>query len=145
MPSVFNLRMRGQDEVRANLRAAFDLIHESLREGDGEIADHIVERAKLNAPILTGDLRSEIQRGPVNWTLSKIICVVEDDVDYAYKMHELLSPHGEYAEFHLGPVSQQQPPTEEGGVGGRYITRVADTHASRYENLLAEKVKQVLS
>lgn len=102
-----------------------------------ESTEFLAERSKLNAPILSGDLRKGIKPTPVTEKRK----VVEGGVgigvtDYALRMHE-----GVYS---LGPISAAQPPTPEGGVGRKYTKRVVDFHNSRLLRELKKETDEIM-
>jgi len=97
------------------------------------IMPHVVERARLNAPILEGDLRRSIQYAkPRILASGTIVTGVGSDLPYALRWHE--------EPFNLGPISRLQPAALEGGIGTKYITRVLNYHHSRYRESLREAV-----
>jgi len=55
---------------------------------------------------------------------------IADNVEYARFMHE--------GTYNLGPISSQQPPTPEGGVGNRYISRCVMFHLDKYKKAFSE-------
>jgi len=60
--------------------------------------------------------------------------------DYAYLMHEFQTPAAA-AQFGLGPYTREEPPTPEGGPGGRYLNRVFLYHWPGYEKVLGRFVE----
>ncbi len=126
-------------------------VHRALTSPSGypsevvsSISQHIAGRATLNAPIKTGLLRSRIKASRVEFSGSQWSSTIYvADVPYALVMHTALLPYGTEAMagpdnpgdvrfWNRGPLSLEQPPTDEGGVGGLYISRVADFHSNQY-------------
>lgn len=105
-------------------------------------------RAQANAPIDTGDLRRSIMAGKPKEvigsgdTLEVEIAIIASE-PYALKMHEELMPHGE-GRFNLGPLSRDQPPTREGGVGGKYISRAVEKNVKVWEKALGQIIENNL-
>jgi len=85
-----------------------------------KIKNHAIERAVANTPIDTGALRKsinvviDVEHSALNFTFTS-------NMDYVLKVHE--------KEYQLGPKSEAQPPTKEGGVGNKFFTRVIDEWA----------------
>ena len=101
------------------------------------IMPHIVERSRLNAPILEGDLRSSITfRKPTLIAGGVIVSGVGSDLPYALRWHE--------EDFNLGPISRLQPATIEGGIGKKYITRVINYWNARYKESIRDAVVKSL-
>jgi len=93
------------------------------KELEKYIQDFLLERIRLNTPIRTGALRRSIgyQAPRVGGARARI--VIQSRLPYALRLHEEV--------FTLGPISAQQPTTEEGGVGNKYISRPARYHVNR--------------
>ena len=94
------------------------------------VSNHALRRIKANAPILKGDLRGDMQiveRRADDFGVE--LEITAPNIAYLYKQHEELTPAGP---MKLGPVSQKQQNTMEGGVGGKFITRVFQYHSPRY-------------
>jgi hypothetical protein len=113
-----------------------------------KMVQHATNRAAANAPIKTGDLRNTlvgaVQVGGGEYQQVAhdgktdsfnlvelreygnidIQAFITDAQEYAVRMHESF--------YNLGPRSAAQPPTIEGGVGRKYITRVIDFHLKSY-------------
>ena len=101
------------------------------------ILKHVVEHARLNAPILTGDLRKSIGYTKPRFTKQFVAeGFVVSDLPYALRVHE--------EEFNLGDLSARQPDTPEGGVGNKYITRVIDYHSGAYTRAVMESLLLLL-
>jgi hypothetical protein len=147
--SEFSMVKTSQNSCE-DLAKLFDTVGENLTGNSGyasdalaSIAQHIAGRAHLNAPIKTGLLRSQIKYTQPVYRSGKWQSVVFTDlVRYAKVMHEALRPYGdtEMASpsggparfFNLGPRSAIQPSTPEGGVGGKYISRIGFYHSTQY-------------
>src|SRR5262245_19496613 len=84
------------------------------------VRDFLLERIRLNTPIRTGALRRSIGYlvPRVGSVQSRV--TIQSRLPYSLRLHEEI--------FTLGPISAQQPTTEEGGVGNKYITRPARYH-----------------
>jgi len=84
-----------------------------------QVARFVVERARLNAPILEGDLRSGL--------FSEVrVRGTAIELDFGGTAPHTLRRHEEL--YTLGPVSIMQPSTPEGGVGRKFFHRVLDFH-----------------
>jgi len=95
----------------------------------------LLERIKVNTPILTGALRESLYvRGPSVRGTSRATVRIGSDKIYSLRVHE--------ETFNLGPISRQQPGQPEGGVGNKYITRVVTYHREDMRKLLGARVKQ---
>lgn len=93
----------------------------------------IAERAVANAPILSGDLRAAMEATKPHWEGNEVFAKVINTIPYALVQHEVLTPAGHWQ---LGPISEVQPGTVEGGVGGYYIQRVVLHNLPKLEDLL---------
>ena len=116
---------------------ALNRLHASLKKCTRAFikgsTEFLADRSKLNAPILTGDLRRGIEPTPVVVKRAFVEGGVGIGVtDYALRMHEGF--------YNLGPISAAQPYTPEGGVGRKYTTRAVEFH---HERLLRELKKEV--
>lgn len=142
MANIVRLRITGMDSLRKTMEDVTKReFQEALAKEMDKEADFIVERARLNAPILSGDLRNNLEHSdPVVSTRSNVTVDfgVEDPeiAVYAIRWHE--------NEFNLGPVSARQPGTVEGGVGNKYITRVWDYHGERILRRLTQAVLRLV-
>lgn len=139
---------------------AFSLLAQQLsgdfqREAADAISEHIAERAVQNAPILRNRLRPAIHATTPQKRGSGYRADVQipDYIPYASLMHMHLVPYGtpigisavtQRPIFSLGPVSRTMPATPEGGVGGMFITRVAQFHMSQYETQMAQVLSTIL-
>lgn len=106
---------------------------------------HAAERSRENAPIWKNRLRPAIQTQPIqnrgNAYLGGVR--VHSSIFWASLMHAQLQPYGS-GPYNLGPVSRVQPSTPEGGVGGKFITRVIEAHKISYERELAASLMRLL-
>ncbi len=101
-------------------------------------------RAQANAPIDSGDLRRSIRAGKpkdVGGGGLQVEIAITASEPYALKMHEQLTPFGL---FQLGPLSREQPPTREGGVGGKYVERAVVKNIKVWEKALGQIVESNL-
>ena len=105
------------------------------------IGAHAAERGQANAPIKSGDLRRSIKHS-VKRDGENVTATIVATEPYALRMHEELTPAGP---LNLGPISAIQPTTPEGGVGGKFFTRVLDFHADPYTRFLRDAVRAGLS
>lgn len=149
MSSPFSFEATGFPEVLANLGKLEKDLENIATKFATETAKHIAERGKANAPVLTGDLRSQLEAKESTVYGDKAVAEVVDPVPYALEMHESLYPYGDNdlgtgRMYNLGPVSREQPATEEGGVGGKYVTRVAEYHHQNYEKNLETEAKEII-
>lgn len=104
-------------------------------------ANFVARRARANAPIKSGHLRSQIRVTEVEGDSDSFTISIVDDSEYSWLMHELLQPYGS-GNFNLGPISLAQGPTPEGGVGGRYISRVVFHHSNALTDALLETAQK---
>lgn len=141
-----SIKATGLKEMQAYFKKIKAEIPQGSRQVVRDISSHIAERAVLNAPILTGLLRSKIKRVAVQTTQDKreFVGGVQDDVPYASWIHE--------AHYNLGPISRKQPPTLEGGtganpegVGRKYIQRVAYFHTGKYLGAISRTILNILA
>lgn len=89
------------------------VIYTTITDVLTEIALFLITRAKMNAPILTGELRNKFK-----YTIGgrPVKLVITNDVPYALRWHE--------EQFKLGPISRiYNRPTLEGGIGNKYLER----------------------
>lgn len=119
------------EEMKAQLQdLRKDLTDVTARELEKFAKNYLLERIKLNTPILTGKLR-ESGKVTVNKTQTRVHLNISFGTPYALLVHELERP--------LGPISAKQPAQPEGGVGHKYIERVVDYHA----DIVAALLKQI--
>lgn len=150
------LEVTGFEEVTRVIDQMPDNLSKAMEQSVWKICQHIVERGVANAPILSGDLRSHLigyidgkqvasesasTPPPHQKDREEVVGIITDTVPYAQRMHELLVPAGP---LNLGPISRLQPMTPEGGVGGKYITRVVDFHIKTYTAMVARIVSETL-
>lgn len=116
------VEVTGLNEAISHTKAFSDAMSFILGSGLRVVTKLGATKARYNAPIDTGNLRSKLQAMPV------IVSRVQGEggvgttgVSYALKMHE--------ATYKLGPISAAQPLTPEGGVGNKYVSRVVYKHA----------------
>lgn len=121
-----------------------------------KVGNHLAERAKESAPILTGDLRASLTTTPVTGNTTQKSISVVSDIPYALDMHEhqiktLTGP----VIYGLGPLSRQadaayrtdrnllgQYTSGSGGVGGSYLVRVFNLHAQSYKDYIKEQLEK---
>ena len=122
----------------------------NAKSATAQISAHLAERARVNAPILTGRLIEELVPIPTTLTAGGIhggvvSPVSKGGVYYGAEIHEKQVPKG--AKYQLGPKTRQKPPTEEGGPGGGHIDRVAEYHLHRtggYIEIMRKAVEAAL-
>ncbi len=134
--------VKGQESLKTFIKMLETLptrFQEAGKAWMGEVTTHAAERAELNAPILTGLLRSECQPSEIKVLGNIVTGGVEDPVPYAGRL--------EQDPFNPGPISRIQPMTEEGGVGYQYMWRalIFPQHVERNLALLREILMVVLS
>lgn len=113
------IEIEGLDKAKRNTKALPRLVAAAMLAEMGGIGESFAERAALNAPILKGDLRGAISAIPATRGDGGTVMggAQVSGIDYAFWTHEGV--------YNLGPVSAQQPTTPEGGVGRKYLERVA--------------------
>jgi hypothetical protein len=127
----FNFIEGFPDQLRAVLAAQLDAFGADM-----------ALRASDNAPILSGDLRASIRHRLTERNDVFIMDLLADE-SYALRMHEQLTPFGTSSPLlNRGPKSRVQPHTPEGGVGGKFLTRVVDFHLDDFITSLVEVVEQ---
>lgn len=97
-------------------------------------------RAAENAPILEGPLRASLRSGTTKVREGKITEVhITASEDYAFRMHEELTPFGP---LNLGPNSQlaASEPVAEGGPGGKYIARAVDFNIEKVKSVIGARL-----
>jgi hypothetical protein len=128
MPIKVEVEFKTIGEFRKEFKKLKKVRRDYLVEQTDLVMAHAVKKSKLNAPILTGDLRASIKYEKARATTDGVITSgIGSDLPYALRWHE--------EEFELGPVSAQQPSTPEGGVGNKYITRALMHRKREYEKL----------
>lgn len=135
------LEVKGKDSLKTFINMLDTLptrLQEAGRAWMDEVTTHAAERAELNAPILTGLLRSECRPSEIKVGASVVTGGVEDPVPYALHLHE--DPG-----WGLGPISRIQPKMEEGGPApgpSKYIWRVLiyGANVERYLGLLRDVI-----
>lgn len=124
-----SIKTKGLKEAQwrlIKLKSEFNtLLEELITE---YVNGYLLERIRLNTPIRTGALRESIVLVKSHARGGKVKFIIESRLPYSLKIHE--------EEFNLGPVSQQQPPQPEGGVGNKFIERVINYHADDLKQIL---------
>ena len=135
--------------------AMSDVLDEALRR----IGNHIAERSKATAPILTGALRASLTPTPVTGGLNQKTISVVSDIPYAIDMHEHqvktltgpviygLGPYSRIADaaFHQGRGILGRFTSPEYGVGGSFITRVVNAHSADYKEFIRQALEKNLA
>lgn len=119
-----------------------DALIAALKSATEDIAFFVAQRAQVNAPIDTGDLRASIIGRVKSADDQGVEAVVEATMPYALKMHEELTPFGRY---NLGPLSRAAAaaPIKEGGPGGKFIARAVDTNIPVIQKKLIDALNNV--
>ena len=125
-------------EISDKLPGHLDKILElaTLRMGE-----FVAARAQANAPVKSGDLRSSANVKTPTKKGDAWETQVSFDEPYSLRMHEELTPVGP---LQLGPISIVQPPTPEGGVGGRFLARSVERNVERLRKILGTAVENNL-
>lgn len=98
-----------------------------------KIQKDALEKAIRNTPIRTGALRKSLFVDiEINVTNGTVGFIFGSNLDYALAEHE--------QDHQLGPLSEKQPKTPEGGVGKKYFTRVIDRWADTWADWITEAV-----
>lgn len=143
---TITINVTGNPQLQANVNNLQGRIETAIKQTLQKIGNHIVERSKETAPILTGDLRASITAQPIVQQGDKMTLTVSTDIPYAFEMDQYLvktltgRPH-----YNLGPISSQMDRIfsgNEGGVGGSYFTRVLQAHFQTYLILLQNAIVQ---
>lgn len=130
----------GISELTYLLRQAGPKAQKGAIDGMRKEADEIVELAKKYAPIDKGNLEEAINweetaggRDSLGRFAKKEIVIGIDGEksaganktvgDYAYEMHEHLTPYGEYG---LGPLSEAKQRGQSELVGGKFLERAVE-------------------
>ena len=137
-----------EDGIQETLQAFVDVsrgLGETARAFVEDVTEHVAERAQDNAPLWRYRLRPAIQAAPVTASGDGFSggVLVPEHIHWASIMHEQLQPWGS-GPYNLGPISRTLPGTLEGGVGGKFITRVVEVHKLQYEQHLATAVLNLL-
>lgn len=145
MADSFTFEVKGVEQLTKSFQDLRTRLVVSVFDYITKVVEHVISRAAVNAPILSGDLRAAltgfidgvpISQAKPNPKADKIEGKVVDTMAYALRMHEDF--------YNLGPISSIQPDTPEGGVGRKYISRVVQYHLAKYEQGLQQVVKAVL-
>lgn len=143
MGAIFEVKIEGLKEFVGYWNSAPSMLEQTLFEGMSIIGLHVVERAKVNAPIFTGDLRRSIS-SKVLKASDGITARINTNVDYALRMHEQLTPFGR---LQLGPGSRREAAATnapEGGVGGKFLERVVNFHIGTYLTYMRDLLEENL-
>lgn len=143
MAAAFDVEVEGLDEFVDYTDSSASMLEQTLREGMSIIGLHVVERSRVNAPIDLGDLRRSI-RSKVLKASDGFLVNINVGVDYALRMHELLTPFGP---LQLGPGSRREGASAnapEGGVGGKFLERVVFFHIGTYLTYIRDLLEENL-
>lgn len=144
------LKITGLDKVLKNLARTEARTKAGSLAGLREAAQIIVEEARANAPIDTGDLENAIvasetrernslgQFGQVQVQVgvdvSRLNLEAHDGYDYSIKMHE--DPN-----YNLGPLSQAKQDGSSHTVGYKYLTRALKEKSKEARAVIVAAVK----
>lgn len=152
MAESWSVSVHGFNPIREarNLRVSASQIPRAAALGAKRMSEHAAARSVANAPILTGRLRAGISSSPVEISgggedrvyTSRV--KMDPIVWYAPLMYVFLAPHAIYPLYNLGPISRQQPLTEEGGVGGTWTDRVVNHHEQQYFDGILQLFDQIV-
>ena len=95
---------------------------------EGYLEGFLLERIRLNTPILSADLRKDLRIQKIQARAGKASFMIVSKKSYALKVHE--------DTYQLGARSKEQASQPEGGVGNKYIERVVHYHADALKKLL---------
>lgn len=125
---MIKMKVRGAEQVIAKLRSIGTRVPEGARKKMHASAQHIVDEARLNAPVEHGNLEAaiHIDRSYEAGTGRLKIDVVAGGIvggrnvdDYAAVMHE--------SDYELGPASQaKQQAHPERLIGPKFLERAAE-------------------
>lgn len=135
-----SISVEGDKEIKERFKQLSNFSKE-VEDVVKEEADFLVERARENAPIRTGNLRKNINYSDID--ISKGRFTFEIGIEDASLEPVAMRFHEE--PFQLGPISQQQPSTPEGGVGPKFISRAVEYNNQRTTTNINEKVTDILS
>ena len=144
------IKVKGLEQVMSRIQQIPERLQRGAEMWVRTVTHHAAERAEVNAPILSGQLRAKtipvplkIAKNHVEGGVRSFAVNPRTGDEYAHLMHEFQFPAGGFI-WRLGPKTQMQPKTVEGGPGGKYIKRVVDYHEENYQALLAVFVTKAL-
>lgn len=143
MAAAFEVEVEGLKEMVDFFKATPTMLEKTMKEGMSIIGLHIVERVRVNAPILSGDLRRSVN-SKVLTASDGFLLNIRVGVDYALRMHEKLTPAGR---LQLGPGSRREAASAnapEGGPGGKFIERVVNFHVGTYLTYVRDTLEENL-
>jgi len=137
---MISLEAQGILELQTKLSRLSRGLEDGARSWMNAVSFHLAERAEMNAPILTGWLRSSIQPLDTQKTSRGFQGGVEATAPHAHPVHEMLAPVGSKG---LGPISRMQPTEPEGGPMGGFIEIPAVLHSPIYLQWLGRMAYEV--
>ena len=143
MGAAFDVEIKGLDEFLDYMDKAPSMLEQTVREGMSIIGLQVVTQARVNAPIASGRLRRSIKSKVLQDSTGFLVNITVG-VDYALRMHELLTPFGP---LQLGPGSRREGATAnapEGGVGGKFLSRGVFFHIGTYLTYIRDLLEENL-
>lgn len=137
---MVRLVVEGATELRQTFQAMQPQLLQLLAAGIDDITAHLAERAHANTPILKNKLRPATVQAPAKVAGSIVIGAVHVPNSDPASVYALWIHEGSY---NLGPVSALQPPTEEGGVGNKFMSRVAFYHIGTYVQMIQRRISNL--
>ena len=131
MANKLEVEVTGINDLLRIFQALPEKMKQAARAEMSAIGAEAVEQIRLNAPILSGDLRADIGIDVIIEG-DQISMIATDNMDYALIRHE--------GYYNLGPISRQQPDTPEGGVGRKYMERVFNYHILEWQQRIANAI-----
>lgn len=112
-------------------------LYKKLQPVLDKIKQHALERCRLNAPIHDGFFRDSLWVEPTM------------EVDYIVFDFGSSAPRGQLLKLHedeykLGPISEIQPVTPEGGIGKKFFTRVIEFWGPTWADWLADAMLEII-
>lgn len=120
-------------QLRSNVSA---FINGNLVVSGSETAGGVVDYGASASHSSGGSQQTEF--------MIQAVALDDSGFDYAALMHEALESALGGGTRQLGELSASMPGTPEGGVGGKFITRVMDYHLQKYQAILQKAVDMIL-
>jgi hypothetical protein len=158
------VNVQGVEELMWMLKRAGNKAAKGALDQMRKEAEDIRDTARRMAPVDEGDLEKAIVTREVGggrsesgrFTSKSIVIEVNGDIpagvdregrvrtvgDYAYLMHEHLTPYGH---FRLGPKSQAKQAGQKEIVGGKYLERALEAKQDGLVDRVIERVRRELS
>jgi hypothetical protein len=136
--------IKGVDETLAKFQALGVGLDQTARTFVEDVTEHIAVRSHELAPQWEYRLRPAIEAVPVFKVADGYDggVIVPEHIHWAGIMHEELQPYGS-GPYTLGEISKTRPGGvgKEGGVGGKFITRVVEAHKLQYRRHLSVAIR----